>query len=102
MPSRTYDIKKERKDLYAPKRSEFEIVDVLEMAFLMIDGHGDPNTSATYRQAIEALYAASCAVRAAAKTRLGKVHTVAPLEGLWSAKDWNAFVPATRTPGTGR
>jgi len=87
----TYDVKRERKDLYAPKRGDFEIVDVPEMAFLMVDGHGDPNTSAAYREAIEALYAASYAVRAAAKARLEKVHTVAPLEGLWSAKDWNAF-----------
>jgi hypothetical protein len=87
----TSDIKKERKGLYAPKRGNFEIVDVPELGFLMIDGHGDPNTSAGYREAVEALYTASYAVRAAAKTRLGKVHTVAPLEGLWSAADWNAF-----------
>ncbi|HEY0169072.1 MAG TPA: GyrI-like domain-containing protein [Jatrophihabitans sp.] len=87
----TYDIKKERKDLYAPKRVDFEIVDVPEMWFLMIDGHGDPNTSVAYREAVEALYTASYAVRAAAKTRWGRVHTVAPLEGLWSAKDWTAF-----------
>lgn len=87
----TYDIKAERKDLYAPKRGDFVIVDVPELAFLMIDGHGDPNTSAAFGEAVEALYTASYAVRAVAKTKLGKVHTVAPLEGLWSAKDWNAF-----------
>jgi hypothetical protein len=87
----TSDIKKERKGLYAPKRSDFELVDVPDMGFLMIDGHGDPNTSAAYRQAVEALYTASYAVRAAAKARLGRVHTVAPLEGLWSAEDWDVF-----------
>ena len=87
----TSDVKKERTGLYAPHRREFEIVDVPEMAFLMIDGHGNPNTSAAYREAVEALYAASYAVRAAAKSQLGKVHTVGPLEGLWSAKDWGAF-----------
>lgn len=87
----TYDIKKERKDLYAPKRGDFEIVDVPDMGFLMLDGHGDPNTSEAYREAVEALYAASYAVRAVAKTKLGRVHTVAPLEGLWSAADWAAF-----------
>lgn len=87
----TYDLKRERKDLYAPKRRDFEIVDVPGMGFLMIDGHGDPNTSATYRDAVEVLYTASYAVRAAVKTRGGRVHTVAPLEGLWSAKDWEAF-----------
>lgn len=87
----TYDIKKERKTLYAPKPGDFEIVDVPEMGFLMIDGSGDPNTSPAYREAVEALYPASYAVRAAAKTKLGRVHTVAPLEGLWSAEDLRVF-----------
>jgi hypothetical protein len=40
-----YDVKEEHKGFYAPKRSDFQIVDVPEMGFLMIDGHGDPNTS---------------------------------------------------------
>jgi hypothetical protein len=87
----TYDIKKDRRDLYAPKPGDFEIVDVPEMGFLMIDGHGDPNTSGSYREAVEALYAASYAVRAVEKTTLGRVHTVAPLEGLWSAEDLEVF-----------
>jgi len=89
--SGTYDVKKERKDLYAPRRDRFEIVEVPELVFLMIDGHGDPNTSPAYREAIEALYPLSYAVRAEAKVSSGRVHTVAPLEGLWSAADWNAF-----------
>lgn len=88
---RTYDIKKERKGLYAPKPDDFEIVDVPSMGFLMIDGRGDPNTTAAYREAVEALYASSYAVRAVARTRLGSVHTVAPLEGLWSAEDPGVF-----------
>lgn len=87
----SYDIKKERKDLYQPKPGDFEIVEVPPLEFLMVDGHGDPNTSTAYREAIEALYAASYAVRAVAKTRLGRVHTVGPLEGLWSADDPEAF-----------
>ena len=87
----TYDIEKERKDLYAPKAGVFEVVEVPPLEFLMVDGRGDPDTPSAYRQAIEALYAASYAVRAAAKARLGKVHTVGPLEGLWSADDLGAF-----------
>jgi len=96
----TYDLKRERKDLYAPKRRDFEIVEVPGMGFLMIDGHGDPNTSATYREAIEALYMASYAVRAMVKTRCARVHTVAPLEALRSARDWEAF--RTREGATSR
>jgi hypothetical protein len=87
----TYDIKKQRKELYAPGPHDFEIVEVPLLDFLMVDGHGDPNTSTAYREAVEALYAASYAVRAVAKARLGTVHTVGPLEGLWSADDLEAF-----------
>lgn len=87
----TYDIKKERRSLYAPKPGGFQIVDVPEMAFLMIDGHGDPNTSPDYREAVEALYASAYAVRAVAVRRVNRVHTVAPLEGLWSAEDPEVF-----------
>lgn len=87
----SYDIKKERRDLYAPGTDRFGIVDVPRLQFLMADGHGDPNTSADYRAVVEALFTASYAVRAAAKQELGRVHTVGPLEGLWSAEDLQAF-----------
>lgn len=88
---RTYDIKTERKDLYAPGPGGIQMIDVPEMGFLMVDGHGDPNASLAYREAVETLHTASYAVRALAKTTLGKVHTVAPLEGLWSAADLAVF-----------
>jgi hypothetical protein len=87
----TYDIKKEHKDLYAPKPGDFRIVDVPQLCFVMVDGHGDPNTSTGYRDAIEALYTTSYAIRSVVKKRLEKVHTVGPLEGLWSADDMEAF-----------
>jgi hypothetical protein len=88
---RTYDVKRERKDLYAPKAGDFQIVDVPETGFLVVDGHGDPNTSPAYREAVEALYTASYAVRAVARATLERVHTVGPLEGLWSAEDPDVF-----------
>ena len=87
----TYDLKKDRKDLYAPRQHVFSFVDVPDQSFLMVDGHGDPNTSPAYRHAVEALYTLSYAVRALAKNRLGRVHTVGPLEGLWSASDLEVF-----------
>ena len=86
-----YDVKRERRDLYAPKPGSFEIIDVPDMGFLMIDGHGDPNTSVAYREAVEALYVVSYSIRAVAKTTLERVHTVGPLEGLWSAEDPEVF-----------
>jgi DNA-binding PadR family transcriptional regulator len=87
----TFDIKKERKDLYGPKSADFAIVEVPPLQFLMVDGHGDPNTSSAYREAVEALYTASYGVRAAAKANFRRVHTVGPLEGLWSADDPEVF-----------
>jgi hypothetical protein len=87
----TYDIKRERRELYAPGPDAFSIVDVPEMAFLVMDGHGDPNTAVAYREAVQALYTLSYAVRAVGRTTLGRVHTVAPLEGLWSAADLDVF-----------
>ncbi|PJE99660.1 hypothetical protein CUT44_03940 [Streptomyces carminius] len=88
---RNYDIKKERRDLYSAGRDRFQIVDVPRMSFLMVDGRGDPNTSADYRAAVQALYATAYAVRAVAGRELGRTHTVGPLEGLWSAEDLDAF-----------
>ena len=86
-----YDVKRERRDLYAPAAGRFHLVDVPPLLFLLVDGRGDPNTSPAYREAVEALYAASYAVRAAARADLGRVHVVGPLEGLWSADDLGAF-----------
>jgi len=88
----SYDIKKALPALYAPKRGGFHVVDVPEIAFLMVDGHGDPNTSPAYTEAVTALYTLSYTVRAIAKADLGRVHTVGPLEGLWSADDPAVFV----------
>lgn len=86
-----FDIKKERKDLYAPRAGEFVVVDVPEFSFLMVDGRGNPNTAPAYRDAVEALYAVSYAVRFAAKKELGRVHVVGPLEGLWWAENPDVF-----------
>lgn len=89
MPS--YAVKREHRELYAPKAGDFSIVDVPTQAFLMVDGHGDPNAAPAYRDAVQALYASSYAVRAVTKAQTGRVHTVAPLEGLWSAPDLAVF-----------
>ncbi|GAB2678692.1 GyrI-like domain-containing protein [Thalassiella azotivora] len=87
----SYDVKKDLRHLYAPRRGVIEVVDVPALRFLAADGHGDPNTSTDYRAVVEALYTASYAVRAVAKAELGRVHTVGPLEGLWSADDVGVF-----------
>ena len=84
------DFKKTLKHLYQPKSKDFSLVDVPEMQFLMIDGHGDPNQAAEYQQAVEGLYAVAYKLKFASK-KLGKDYTVPPLEGLWWAEDMNSF-----------
>ena len=76
------DYKKTEKDLYQPKTTP-AIINVPEMIFLAVDGTGDPNTSAEYKDALEALYGLSYAIKMNNKSVLEYV--VPPLEGLWWA-----------------
>ena len=87
-----YDVKRALRELYAPPRRDFVEVDVPPMRFLAVDGHGDPNASSAYAEAIEALYGVAYAVKFRSKRELGRDLVVAPLEGLWRADDPTAFV----------
>ena len=85
------DFKKELKHLYQPSTKEFAVVDVPPMNFLMIDGHGDPNTAQEYQDALEALYAVAYKLKFMSKKEQGMDYVVPPLEGLWWAEDMEAF-----------
>ena len=85
------DFKKELKHLYRPSAREFEVVDVPAMQFLMVDGHGDPNTAQEYQDALEALYAVAYKLKFASKKEQGRDYVVPPLEGLWWAEDMDTF-----------
>lgn len=87
----TLDFKRELKTLYAPSRKIVEEVIVPPMNFLMIDGEGDPNTSTTYKDAVEALFSVSYKVKFGIKRRSGVDYAVMPLEGLWWADDLSVF-----------
>lgn len=90
MVQRKIDFKRQLRELYAARRSPMA-VRVPELAFLMIDGHGDPNTSSEYRQAVSALFSVSYAARFALKRAAVIDYAVMPLEGLWWASDMSAF-----------
>ena len=84
----TIDLKAQRKDLYAPSARDPALVDVPTMRCLMIDGSGDPNTAPAYREAVEALYALSYALKFAYKRAPAALdYLVMPLEGLWALPD---------------
>jgi hypothetical protein len=57
----------------------------------MVDGEGDPNLSQDYRDAVQALFAVSYAVKFATKRAAGIDYRVMPLEGLWWVDDMSRF-----------
>ena len=64
----------------------------------MVDGEGDPNTSQTYREAIEALFSLSYTLKFTLKKCPRAVdYGVMPLESLWWADDPNAFIQAGKS-----
>lgn len=86
------DYKKELKHLYMPSAKEVTQVTVPTMNFLMIDGEGDPNTSQSFSDAVEALYSVAYAIKFRIKKGdLAIDYGVMPLEGLWWADDMSKF-----------
>jgi hypothetical protein len=84
------DFKRDLKHLYQPA-GQFTLVDVPAMQFLMIDGHGDPNTAVAYQEAVAALYAVAYKLKFMSKQQLAQDYAVMPLEGLWWANDMDTF-----------
>ena len=85
------DFKRELRHLYSATR-EPQLLDVPVLNYVMIDGHGDPNTAVEYREAVEALYAISYAAKFIVKgVPNGLDYGVLPLEGLWWTADMSTF-----------
>ncbi len=89
------DYKKDLKELYGPSKKELSIVNVPPMNFIMLDGHGNPNTSPVYAETLEALYSLAYTLKFALKPQ-GIEFSVAPLEGLWWMPDMNDFTVANK------
>jgi hypothetical protein len=91
------DYKKRLKHLYGPSAKKVEIVEVPEMNFLMVDGEGDPNTSKSFADAIEALYSVSYTLKFMVKKgEAGVDYGVLPLEALWWSDDMSAFTTGNK------
>jgi len=84
--SESLDYKKAFKIYYQPSTKP-GIIDVPEMTFFAVDGHGDPNSSDEYRAAVEMLYGLSYTIKMSklSGTQPPRYYdyTVFPLEGLW-------------------
>ena len=87
----TVDLKRELAEVYSAAATP-ALVRVPGLRFLMIDGHGDPNTSPDYAAAVEALYTVAYTIRFALKRGPAAVDApVMPLEGLWWTPDMATF-----------
>ena len=87
------DFKKELKHLYNPSPKAAVVVDVPPLNFLMIDGRGDPNTAAAYREAVEALFSLSYALKFMVKKDLGVDYAVMPLERAVVGRRYESIQP---------
>lgn len=85
---------KKNMESYRAKAGKFQIIEVPQLQYLMVDGHGDPNTSPEYTRALEALYPVAYKLKFASKKELGRDYVVPPLEGLWWVSDMGAFTVA--------
>jgi hypothetical protein len=88
--SESFDFKKEYRDLYLPSKKPV-IIDVPEIICIAVDGSGNPNTSAAYKNAMEVLYGLSYAIKMSKMNGTQPdgcfEYVVPPLEGFWSLND---------------
>lgn len=71
------------------------LVTVPRLTFLAVDGSGDPNVSAHYAGAVQALFSLSYGLKFALRRAGLPDRKVSPLEGLWWSTDLSDF-PAHR------
>ena len=91
------DFKKQLKHLYQPSAKEVTLVDVPSMNFLMVDGEGDPNTSQSFSDAVQAIYPVSYTLKFMIKKGPVAIdYGVPPLEGLWWADDMSSFADGNK------
>jgi hypothetical protein len=84
------DYRKKWSNLYGTKRDPV-LVDVPPLAYLMVDGQGDPNHSPQYKEAVEALFSLAYTLKFAVKRGAGTDFAVMPLEGQWWCEDIRLF-----------
>lgn len=86
------DLQKDLKPLYTASLREISLVNAPRLHFLMLDGHGDPNTAPQFQEATETLFRLSYTLKFMVKKAQGLDYAVMPLEGLWWADDPTAFM----------
>ena len=85
------DLWTEHKSIYNPSWKSPELIRVPPLAYLAVDGIGDPNTSAAFRDAIGALYSLAYTIKFNGKAK-GVDFRVMPLSGRFHAEDPSIFL----------
>jgi hypothetical protein len=85
------DLKRELKSYFSASKTGWEDETLPAFNYLMVDGKGAPG-GAEYVAAIEVLYPAAYGTKFYSKLELGRDYGVPPLEGLWWADDFNAYL----------
>jgi len=75
---------------YRARRGVFDIVEVPPLRYLMIDGHGDPN-SQPYADAVSTLFPIAYRLKFMSKNELDRDYVVMPLEAQWWSENMAAF-----------
>jgi hypothetical protein len=83
------DFKKELSS-YRARKGVFEIVEVPVLRYLMIDGHGDPNTQA-FEDALTTLYSVAYPLKFMSKREFDRDYVVLRLEELCWADVLDTF-----------
>jgi hypothetical protein len=81
-------------DAYSAKSGQFRVLEVPPLQYLMVDGHGDPNTSPQFAAAVESLFPVAYALKFASKRELDRDYVVMPLEALWWSESMEVFTTA--------
>lgn len=74
---------------------QFEIVEVPECLYLMVDGEGDHESSVAFGQALNWLYGVSYQLKFSAKAK-GRDYAVGALQGRWRAQNLSEFSSGRR------
>lgn len=76
---------------YKARPGRYQVIELPEMQYLMIDGRGDPNNSPEFTAAMEAMFPLSYTCKFTSRRELDRDYVVPPLEGLWWAEDMSVF-----------
>lgn len=99
---KSYDVKRELKHLYAPRNATWALLDVPEQQFLAIDGSGNPNTTAEYAAAVEALYTVAYTLKFSTENKAAGTSSSPRWKDCGGPTIPRRSPPAQKTAGTGQ